>query len=218
MQIAQPRRQRANRIEPRGAQHKTTQLITWCSLRFQVNAHMQPPIGLATATLRQRTRRRCRTRETLHPRQRGPLTGLPITHTQRPPGRAVKHRVTGPQTQIRIVKQQSHRNAAQLGALVLAQLFIQRMVDPAIAPLHLAGDGELVIFLRQPLAVSLHHLPNRNPANDRRRQCQTFEHDDSFHRHKKKRTCTVVVQVRCGLVDGIYCCTKNRRLPGFVSW
>ncbi|MCB1974380.1 MAG: hypothetical protein KDE65_07945 [Burkholderiaceae bacterium] len=37
----------------------------------------------------------------------------------------------------------------------------------------LAGDGELVIFLRQALAVSFHYFANRNPANDRWRQCQT---------------------------------------------
>ena len=128
---------------------------------------------------------------------------------------------------MRIVKQQAHGNAAQLGVLVLAQLFIERVVYPAIAVLHLAGDGEFVILLRQALAVLLHDLANRYPAYDRGCQCQTFEHGDSF-RDKKKRTRTDVVEVRCEWLMGMgcgalvpassdYCCTRNRRLPGLVS-
>jgi len=45
--------------------------------------------------------------------------------------------------------------------------------------LHLRGDGELIVFLRQALAVLLDDLADGNPPEHRRGNGQAFEHGGS---------------------------------------
>jgi len=100
----------------------------------------------------------------------------------------VEQRVVGAEIQLRLVKQQPYRNAAQLVVLALAQLIIERMQQPAVFALHLGGDGELIILFRQALAVFLDDLADGNPPEHRRGDSQTFEHGCSPGNEKRPAT------------------------------
>src|SRR5690606_30438190 len=121
----------------------------------------------------------------LHAVLSDPLAGLAIAHAQRASGLPVEQGVVGPKIQFRFVEQQAHWNAAQLVVLALAQLVIEWVQQPAVLALYLGGDGELVILLRQALAVLLDDLADGDASEHRRCDSQTFEHDGSPENEKK---------------------------------
>src|SRR5690606_15734781 len=86
-----------------------------------------------------------------------PAARLAIAHTRGSACRTVEKRVVRTQIERRIVKQQPNRDRTQLAARFLTQGFIQGVENPALTVLDLAGQGELVVFLRQALAVSFDH-------------------------------------------------------------
>lgn len=53
------------------------------------------------------------------------------------------------------------------------------MLHPALSGLHLSGDGELVVFLWQPLAVLFDDTADGNPPDNRRGNRQAFQHGDA---------------------------------------
>lgn len=50
------------------------------------------------------------------------------------------------------------------------------MQQPVVLALYLRGNGELVILLRQALAVLLDDFTDGNPSEYGRGDCQTFEY------------------------------------------
>ena len=60
--------------------------------------------------------------------------------------------------------------------LFCAQDAIKRMQHPAMAVLHLGGDGEFVVFLGQAHAIALYDAANRYPAHNGRGHHQSFDH------------------------------------------
>ena len=106
-------------------------------------------------------------------------TGFAIADTHRPPRITVEQAVVGTKVQIRLVEQQADRDAPDLAALSLAQLLVEGMQQPAVPPLHLRGDGELIVLLRQTLAVLLDDLADGNPTEYPRGDSKAYEHDGS---------------------------------------
>src|SRR5690606_31789542 len=117
-----------------------------------------------------------------------PAAQLAIAHTQRAASLAVEQRVFGSQVQVRIVEQHAYRDGPQLVARsVLAQLLVQRMQQPAVLALDLGGHGELVILLRQSLAVFLDHPANTDAADDGWGNGEAFDHGVSPVGSKNKK-------------------------------
>src|SRR3546814_6868266 len=75
--------------------------------------------------------------------------------------RSVEQRVVRTQVQCRVVEHEMHRNRPELAACFFAERFVHRMQHPTIPVLHLAGQGELVILLRQALAIAFDHAADR---------------------------------------------------------
>jgi hypothetical protein len=90
---------------------------------------------------------------------------------------AVKRGVRCPEIQIRVIKEHRHRNGADLAALRLAKLIIERVADPAtLSRLNLRGNGELVVLFWQSFSVFLNNFANGDAPHGRRRYGQTFDH------------------------------------------
>jgi hypothetical protein len=173
IEVAQAYGQRADAVVARGAKHEAAQLVL-----LLPNAYIEPPIGLAVALPSDLAQVWRGAVQALQARLGHAAAGLAVARAQQPPAHAVKEAVVRPQVEVGVVEEQAHRDLAQFARGGLgAQRLIERVVDPAVSALDLAGEGEAIVFFWQPLAVLLNHAANRYAPNDGRRQTQSFEHD-----------------------------------------
>jgi hypothetical protein len=102
----------------------------------------------------------------LHPGLGHAPAGLPIARAQQTPIGAIEQAVVRTEVELWVIEQQPNRDAAQLARRACTQGLIERVVDPAVPTLDLAGESELVVLIGQSLAVLLDDPANRNAPDD----------------------------------------------------
>jgi len=180
--VTQPRRQGANAVVPGGPEYEHTEIL------IVADTDTEPTVGFAASLLADVALIRPGAGKVLPAFCRLATTQLTISDTQRAAGLAVEQRVFRTQVQVRVVEQHANRNGPQLVARgVLAQLLVQRVQQPAVPALDLGGDGELIIFLRQSLAVLLDHPADTDAADDGWGNGEALDHGVSPVGSKNKK-------------------------------
>jgi hypothetical protein len=96
----------------------------------------------------------------------------------------IEQAVVRPQVQIWVIEQQPHWNGPEFLAGFVSCRFSEELVQwvqhPAVLVLHLAGQGEFIVFFWKSFAVAFYDFADRDATDRWWRERQSLEHGVSF--------------------------------------